>query len=360
MKGLITAGGRGTRLRPITHTKNKHLIPVAGKPIIVYAIETLKEAGITDIGITYNADLDTLQSFLKNGEDFGVNLVYIHQKEPIGLADCIRVSKDFLKDDSFVFFLGDNLLAGGILKYKKIFEEKKPQSLLLLSKVQDPQRFGVPEFDKAGKIVKIEEKPESPKSDFAITGIYFYDSTIFKAFEGKNHIVPSERGELEISDVHQYLIDHGYTVLGENITGWWKDTGKPNDLLFANRLILEKHTEYSISESAFIDDLSSISGNISVGDNSKIINSVIRGPVYIGNNTIIENSYIGPFTSIGNNNSIVLSEIEHSLLLDNISTFNIQQRIDESIIGDNVIISKKESKPAVYNLYLGDHSIIKI
>ncbi len=360
MKGLITAGGRGTRLRPITHTKNKHLIPIAGKPLIVYAIEALKDAGITDIGITYNHDLESLVNTLGDGKELGVSITYIHQPSPIGLADCVRVAKDFIKEDSFVFFLGDNMVAGGISNFVKEFQKSKSNFLLLLAQVPDPQRFGVPVFDKKGNLIGVEEKPQNPKSNMAVTGIYIYDKNVFKAFEGVDAIKPSARGELEISDVHQYLIDHGFSVKAVNATGWWKDTGQGRDLLLANRLILEKHIDFKISKTSFISADSDIQGNISLGNNSKIINSTLRGPIYIGDNTVIENSYIGPFTSIENNNIILNSEIEHSIIFNDSKIFHIENRIDNSVIANNVIIQKRVKKPKVLNMMLGDHSSIEI
>ena len=213
MKAIITAGGRGTRLRPITFTNNKHLIPIANKPIILYALDALREAGITDIAITYNEKLEELKSYLDDKTVGDLKISYIHQKAPIGLADCVRICEDFIDGDKFVFYLGDNMLAGGIKPYVDTFEHAQNENChLLLSEVPDPQRFGVPQFDDKGNITKVEEKPEHPKSNYAITGIYFYDANVFKAFKGDDAITPSARGELEISDVHQWLIDHHYVV----------------------------------------------------------------------------------------------------------------------------------------------------
>ena len=307
MKALITAGGRGTRLRPLTFTNNKHLIPIANKPIIEYAIEAVREAGITDIGITYNYGLEELQSYLGEGERYEVSITYIHQQAPIGLADCVRAAEDFIGHDKFVFYLGDNMLAGGIKEFVEEFaKDTKTNCLLLLAKVPDPERFGVAEINKKGDVIRTVEKPTSFISDRAITGIYFFDHHIFKAFKGKDAIKPSARGELEIPDAFQYLIDHGYTVHAKNVSGWWKDTGKMNDLLLANRLILEKGYTFEIdgnSEDTLIE------GEVAIAKGAKVINSHIRGPVVIGEGSIVENSYIGPFTSIDKNCVIRNSEI---------------------------------------------------
>lgn len=237
MKALITAGGKGIRLRPITHTNNKHLIPIANKPMIHYAIEAAVEVGIKDIGIVINPDTgDEIKQALGNGEKWGVYISYIIQEAPIGLAHVVKVSEDFIKNEPFVFYLGDNVIVGGIKKFLEEFNNSDNNCHLVLARVKDPQRFGVPEI-KEGKIIEVEEKPKSPRSSYAVTGIYFYDSHIFEAV---NNIRPGWRGELEISDAHQYLIDKGYKVGYSEITGWWKDTGKPEDLLDANRLVLEQ------------------------------------------------------------------------------------------------------------------------
>ncbi len=363
MKAIITAGGRGTRLRPITHTFNKHLIPIANKPIIEYAIEAVRDSGISDIGVIYNegsrsSGLDELREYLKDGERFNVKITYIKQKEPIGLADCIRVSKDFIGDDKFVFYLGDNMLASGIKEFKEDFEKDTESTCyLLLSQVPDPQRFGVPVFDKNKKLVRIEEKPENPQTDLAVTGIYFYSPEVFRAFEGKDQIHPSKRGELEVSDLHQYLLDHNYKIKTYNVSGWWKDTGKLNDLLSANRLILEKHHIYKKGGS--VTD-STVEGDVDIDNGAIVSNSLIRGPVVIGKDTKILNSYIGPFTSIDNGCNITGSEIENSIILENTTILDVPYRIDSSLIGKDVKVIKKDKRPKTISLMIGDHSEIRL
>ena len=358
MKAIITAGGRGTRLRPLTFTNNKHLIPVANKPIIEYAIDTIKKTGISDIGIIYNKNLPELKTFIESKNNFGIDITYIHQPSPIGLADCVRVSKNFIENDKFIMFLGDNMIASDIKDLKETFENDRTyQSYLLLTTVPDPQRFGVPVFNKKGELIGIEEKPENPKTEFAVTGIYFYDSHVFEAFEGKDQITPSKRGELEISDLHQYLLDHGYKIKTYNVTGWWKDTGKINDLLLAQRLILEKHHKFSINSKT---KNTVIEGEVEIKKGCKIENSFIRGPLTIGENSKIISSYIGPFSSIGNNCTITKSEIENSIILDGSSIIDVNYRIDSSLIGKNSKITKKGKVPKSISMMVGDMADIQL
>ncbi|RQW02870.1 glucose-1-phosphate thymidylyltransferase, partial [candidate division KSB1 bacterium] len=231
MKALITAGGKGTRLRPLTHTQNKHLLPIANKPILHYALEKMADAGISEVGILTNQEGREVRSALGSGDRWGLHITYIPQEAPLGLAHVVKISQQFIGDDPFIFYLGDNMVVGGLHKFIDAFEKEGSNCHLTLSRVKDPERFGVPEL-RDNRIVSIEEKPNKPKSEFAVTGIYLYDATIFEAV---NNIQPSPRGELEISDAHQYLLDHGYSISYSEITGWWKDTGKPEDVLEANR-----------------------------------------------------------------------------------------------------------------------------
>ncbi|MDD3807865.1 MAG: glucose-1-phosphate thymidylyltransferase, partial [Candidatus Marinimicrobia bacterium] len=276
-KALITAGGKGTRLRPITYVHNKHLIPLVNKPMLQYAIEYVTSSGIKDIGIITNPEFDELEAWFGNGKALGVHLTYIPQEKPLGLAHAIITAEPFLKGDPFVYYLGDNILRGGIQKFIDAFYENKSDCHLVLSKVKDPQRFGVPQLID-GRIVSIEEKPQKPKSDFAVTGIYLYNESIFEAVHA---IKPSPRGELEISDAHQYLIQQNKKITYSIISGWWKDTGKPEDLLEANRMLLQ---DVEDQQRGSIDDASFLSGNVYVSEGSVIEKSVIRGPVHIGKN----------------------------------------------------------------------------
>ena len=255
MKALITAGGKGTRLRPLTHTQNKHLLPIANKPILHYSLEKVADAGIKEVGIITHQNGSEVKAALGSGEQWGLHITYIPQNAPLGLAHAVKISQDFIGDEPFIFYLGDNMVVGGLQQFIKVFEREKSNCHLTLARVKDPERFGVPEL-KGNRIVSIEEKPSHPKSRFAVSGIYLYDKTIFEAV---NNIEPSARGELEISDAHQYLIDKGYKITYSEITGWWKDTGKPEDILEANRLILE-HTESNIS--GIINGDSIVTGNV--------------------------------------------------------------------------------------------------
>ncbi len=353
MKALITSGGKGTRLRPLTHTQNKHLIPIANKPILHYAIETVADAGITDIAIVTNADSDEVPNAIGDGSRWGVHITYIPQEAPLGLAHVVKISEPFIGTEPFIFYLGDNMVVGGVRRFVKEFEKDHVNCFLTLSRVKDPERFGVPEI-RNNRIVSIEEKPKVPKSEFAVAGIYIYDHHIFEAV---NNIKPSQRGELEISDAHQYLIDHGYRIGFSEITGWWKDTGKPIDLLEANRLVLE-HLQPRVEGE--VDKASYTTGNVIIEKNARIKNSHIRGPVIIGENSVIENSYIGPFTSIYNNCYIRNSEIEFSIILNDCQILDIGVRIESSLLGSDVQLTKSSPKPAAHRFIIGDQSRVEL
>lgn len=356
MKALITAGGKGTRLRPITHTSNKHLIPLANKPMLFYAIEAVVKAGITEVGIVVNPDTqDEIRKALGQGRSWGVNITYVLQEVPMGLAHAVKVSQEFIGKDPFVFYLGDNVVIESIQKFIDSFLKNSMNCQLVLARVKDPERFGVPELRK-GKIVSVEEKPSRPKSPYAVTGIYIYDHHIFEAV---HHIHPSARGELEISDAHQYLIDHGYEVGYSEITGWWKDTGKPEDLLEANRLILDRILQPTDHDGK-VDSSSDIAGKVILEKDAQIIRSQIRGPVIIGENTVVENSYIGPFTSIHHGCEIRNSEVEYSILLENCRIIDVHTRIERSLLGREVEIVKCSTKPLTQKFIVGDQSRIEL
>lgn len=353
MKALITSGGRGTRLRPLTHTQNKHLIPIANKPILHYAIEYAVEAGIKEIGIVYSADSRAVPDGIGDGSKWGVNITYIPQDAPLGLAHVVKISQDFIADDTFIFYLGDNIVVGGLKRFIEEFERADSNCHLTLAAVKDPERFGVPEI-KNNRIVQVEEKPNEPKSQFAVAGIYLYDKTIFEAV---NNIEPSARGELEISDAHQYLLDKGYQVSFSEITGWWKDTGKPYDLLEANRLVLEN---INMKNDGKIDGDTSITGNAIIEKGTVIKDSKIRGPVVIGRDCIIENSFIGPFTSISHKSIIRNSEVEYSILLDECKIIDVDMRIEHSLLGNDVEIVRAGGRPRTHRFFIGDQSRIEL
>jgi glucose-1-phosphate thymidylyltransferase len=353
MKALITSGGRGTRLRPLTHTQNKHLIPIANKPILHYAIEYAVEAGITEIGIVHGAESDAVPKGIGDGSKWGINITYIAQDAPSGLAHVVKISEDFIGKDKFIFYLGDNIVVGGLRKFVNAFEEAKSNCHLTLAKVDDPERFGVPEIQ-GNRIVSVEEKPKNPKSHYAVAGIYLYDNSIFEAV---NNIEPSARGELEISDAHQYLLDKNFHVSYSEITGWWKDTGKPQDLLEANRLVLDSISEDNKAKQV---ENSSILGNVQIGKGSVIKNSSIRGPVVIGKNCVIDDAYIGPYTAIYNDCTIKNSEVEYSILLSECKIIDVNIRIEHSLLGNDVEIVKAESRPSTHRFFVGDQSRIEL
>lgn len=353
MKGLILSGGKGTRLRPITHTGAKQLVPVANKPILFYAIEAIRDAGITDIGIVVGDTHEEIKAAVGTGEKFGVKVTYIHQEAPLGLAHAVKIAEPYLKDEQFVMFLGDNLIKDGIKSLVEAYKKSGANCQILLAKVPNPQDFGVAVLE-GGRAVKLVEKPKDPPSDLALVGVYMFDHHIFEAV---NAIKPSARGELEITDAIQYLIDHGYRVESHLVTGWWKDTGSLEAMLEANRLMLDTLETKIEGE---VDAESQIAGRVSIGKGTKIIKSSIRGPAIIGEDCHIENSFIGPFTSINHRVTIVASEIEHSIILENCTILNIGSRLEDSLLGKNVRIERNGRKPKAYRMMLGDNSAVGV
>ena len=355
MKALLTAGGKGTRLRPLTHTLNKHLIPIANKPILHYALEYVAEAGIREVGIIVNAENGEVERALGSGEQWGLAITYIPQEAPLGLAHCVKISRDFIGDEPFIFYLGDNMIVGGVKRYLEAFVANKANCHLTLARVKDPERFGVPEIA-GNRIVAVEEKPQTPKSRFAVAGIYFYDSSIFEAVD---NIQPSSRGELEISDAHQYLLDHGREVTFSEITGWWKDTGLPSDLLEANRLVLD-HSQPSIAPDAEVDEKSRLAGKVTLEAGARIVNSNIRGPAIVGEGTTIENSYVGPFTSIYRGCHVRNSEVEFSIVLENARILDVGIRIESSLLGCDTTIIRAAGMPRTHRFVVGDQGIVEV
>lgn len=349
MKGLILSGGRGTRLRPITYTRAKQLIPVANKPILFYGIESIVHAGITEIGIIVGDTKDEVMAAAGDGSKFGCNITYIEQPAPLGLAHAVMTAENFLKDDRFVMYLGDNIIKYGIDDLVKEFETKKPNSQILLAHVSNPSQFGVAEID-GERIVRLEEKPRQPKSDLAIVGVYMFDPNVFEAVHS---IKPSKRGEYEITDAISWLINNKLDVVAHIIKGWWKDTGKIDDLLEANRImldIIDQDIKGNVCPKCHID------GKVVIDEGAAIENSTIRGPAIIGSGATIRNSYIGPFTAIGKDTKIENSEIEHSILMDGSEVLNIEGRITDSLIGCKARISKSVGLPRVLRFMLGDQS----
>ena len=354
MKGLILSGGKGTRLYPLTYTKAKQLIPVANKPVLFRVIEAIRDAGITEIGIVVGDTAAEIREAVGTGDRWGVAVTYIPQSAPLGLAHAVRESRDFLGDERFVMFLGDNCLEGGISSLIQQFGSSDWNAQIVLKEVADPSQFGVAELDADGQIVRLIEKPQQPISNLALVGIYMFDHHIWEAVE---NIKPSWRGELEITDAIQYLVEHGCRVFPYIHHGWWIDTGKRIDMLDANRLVLEEITH---AIHGFVDRDSQINGKVTVEAGAEVINSVIRGPAIIGEHARIVNSYIGPFTSIYHHTWIEGSEIEHSIVLEHSEIVDIPFRIEDSLIGRRVKIHKSPIKPKAYKLMLGDNSDVGI
>lgn len=352
MKGLILSGGKGSRLYPLTFTSAKQLIPVANKPVLFRVIDTIKSAGITEIGIVINVGSrgEQIKKAVGDGSRFGVDVTYIIQDQPLGLAHAVKVSESFLGDDSFAMFLGDNVIQGGIGQLISDFATNDWNSQIVLTRVPNPVQYGVADIGPDGKIRKLVEKPKDPPSDLALVGIYMFDKHIHQATHA---IQPSWRGELEITDAIQWLIDNDFTVHPYEHTGWWIDTGKKDDMIEANDLVLEE-IEYGID--GYVDKSSQVDRRVKIEKGAEVINSIVRGPTIIGENTRIINSYIGPFTSIYHDVLVENSEIEHSMILSNCTITDIQGRIQDSLIGRNVEITKSPNKPSSHKLTLGDNS----
>ncbi len=353
MKGLILSGGRGTRLRPITYTSAKQLVPVANKPILFFGIEWMREAGITDIGIIVGDTHAEIKKACGDGSRWGVKITYIHQTEPLGLAHAVGTAQEYLQDSPFVVYLGDNLVKDGISTLVKEFENDRPNAQILLAHVKNPQEFGVAELE-GDRIVRLVEKPKEPKSDLALVGVYMFDSTVWEAIAS---LKPSARGEYEITDAIQYLVTTGYNVRSHIVQGWWKDTGRLEDLLEANRLLLETQERSLNGE---MDDASNAQGRVQIGKGTKVVRSQIRGPVVIGENCLIEDAYIGPFTSIQDGAQVVGSEVEHSILLENSKVLHIGGRMEDSLLGKDVEVRRDDRKPRAYRFMLGDNSQVNV
>ncbi len=353
MKGLILSGGKGTRLRPLTYTSAKQLVPVANKPVLFYAIECLVEAGIREIGIIVGDTRDEIKAAVGAGERWGIDVTYIPQEAPLGLAHAVKIAQPYLGNERFVMYLGDNMIDESIRSLVEDFANGDYNAQILLKHVPNPQSYGVAELD-GDKVVRLVEKPREPQSDLALVGIYMFDKNIFEAV---NSIKPSWRNELEITDAIQFLVNVGYDVRPRIVQGWWVDTGKQEDMLEVNRLILER---LQPQVEGFVDSDSKVTGKVVIAKNAEVINSVVRGPAIIGEHCRIVNSYIGPFTSINHHCTISQSEIEHSIVLENSQIVDIQGRIEDSLIGRNVVVEKSPIKPKAYKLLLGDNSRVGI
>jgi glucose-1-phosphate thymidylyltransferase len=348
MRGLILAGGRGTRLRPITYTSAKQLVPVANKPILFYGLEALAASGVRDIGIVVGDTQHEIREAVGDGGRWGVRVTYIPQAAPLGLAHAVLTAEPFLQGTPFVVYLGDNLIREPLAPLVARFRAEGPAAQILLAKVANPQEFGVAVLE-GDRVVRLVEKPADPPSDLALVGIYMFDERVFEAARA---IRPSRRGELEITDAIQYLIERGYTVRPYVIQGWWKDTGKLEDLLEANRLLLD--TLESRVEG--VVEASELTGRVIVEAGARVVRSAVRGPAIIGRGAVIEDAYVGPYTSIGDGVCVRGSEVENSIVLEGSAITDVGGRVESSLLGRNTSVYRATAKPRAYNLMLGDRS----
>jgi len=354
LKGLILSGGAGTRLRPITHTSAKQLVPVANKPVLFYGIEALVDAGVTEIGIVIAPETgEEIRAAVGDGSSFGAAVTYIVQDEPKGLAHAVLTAEEFIGSSPFVMYLGDNLLADGLRGLVAGFREAEPDALILLTPVSDPQSYGVAELEDE-RVVRLVEKPKEPPSNLALVGVYLFAPAIFDA---ARTLEPSWRGELEITEAIQELIDRGSDVRSEVVSGWWKDTGQLADMLEANRLVLE---EIGTRIEGEVDDASRVEGRVVIEEGAVVSGSVVRGPAVIGSGARIEDAYIGPYTSIGEDVRICRSEVEHSIVLAGSVVEDLGTRMEASLLGREVKLTRSDGMPKTLRMLVGDKSEIEI
>jgi len=353
MKGLILSGGKGTRLRPLTYTSAKQLVPVANKPVLFYGVEAIVAAGISEIGVVVGDTRPEIEAALGDGSRFGARITYIPQDAPRGLAHAVLISEKFLKGSPFVMYLGDNVIADGITTLVDDYRKLGCNSQILLARVPNPSQFGVAELEN-GRVVRLTEKPKQPKSDLALVGVYMFDDTVFEAVHA---IKPSARQELEITDAIQWLVDHGKSVHPHLVTGWWKDTGKIEDMLEANRIILDTFTARGVESAG---DGCQVEGKVVIEPGARLSSCTVRGPAVIGPGAEIRDAFVGPYTSIGERCTLVRCEMENSIVLADSEIRDIPLRIDGSLIGRNVRIVKTDYKPKAYRFMLGDNSEVGI
>jgi glucose-1-phosphate thymidylyltransferase len=353
LKGLILSGGKGTRLRPITHTSAKQLVPVANKPVLFYGIEAMAQAGIEDVGIIIAPETgEEIRAAAGDGSRFGVELTYIVQDEPLGLAHAVLTAESYLRDSPFVMYLGDNLLQGGIEELVAAFRENAPDALILLTPVPDPEQYGVAELDN-GAVVRLVEKPSEPKTDLALVGVYMFTPSVHTAARA---IEPSSRGELEITDAIQHLVDRGMRVEPHVVRGWWKDTGRLEDMLAANRLVLD--TIEGRVEGELV--ASQVDGRVIIEAGARLERSAVRGPAIIGAGAQLTDCYVGPYTAIGEQCAIQNAEVEHSILLAGSVVRDLDGRMESSLLGRNVKVGRDHRQPRAYRFMVGDNSEVGI
>jgi len=355
MKALVLAGGKGTRLRPLTDTIAKQLLPVANKPILFYVLDQVTEAAITDIGMIISPETgEGIREAVGDGSRWEAQVTYILQPEPLGLAHAVRTAQDFLGDSSFLMFLGDNLFKGGIIQFVEQFKKHSPDALIVLKEVSNPRSFGIVELNSLGEIVHLEEKPKEPRSNFALVGVYLFSPAVHRAIA---EIKPSWRGELEITDAVQKLLDMGKTVQSHILEGWWLDTGKKDHLLEANRVVLDDLLKQDVKGK--VDSQSQIIGRAEVGGGARVENSTLRGPISIAEGCQIKNSFIGPYTSIGKGTIVDASSVEHSVILENCHVQGID-RLSDSLISRGAELTKSNGKFKVVRLFIGDDSKVEL
>jgi glucose-1-phosphate thymidylyltransferase len=354
MKGLILSGGKGTRLRPLTHTSAKQLVPVANKPVLFYGIEAMAEAGIEDLGLIISPETGSeIREAAGDGSRFGVRIEYIEQDAPLGLAHAVLTAEAFLGDSPFVMYLGDNLLRNGIVALVDTFRTEQPDALILLTPVPDPEHYGVAELDGDNRVSRLVEKPEEPKTDLALVGVYMFTSAIFEAARA---IEPSWRNELEITDAIQHLVDTGLRVDPHIVHGWWKDTGQVQDMLEANRLILDDLDERVAGE--LVE--SRVEGRVVIEEGARLERTTVRGPAVIGAGSRLVDAYIGPYTAIGENVTIENAELEHSIVMSGSTITQVDHRIEASLIGKDVTIARGPALPKAYRFIVGDSAHVQI
>ncbi len=355
MKALVLSGGKGTRLRPLTYTTAKQLVPVANKPILGYVMDHLKAADIKEVGVIISCETgEEVRRYIDGGRKWGLRVTFIPQDKPLGLAHAVVTARDFLKGDSFIMYLGDNLLSHGVRDAIRKFKKESPEALIFLKEVDDPKRFGVAKLDKNGNILRLIEKPKRPPSNLALVGVYIFSKEIHKAI---SRIKPSFRGELEITDAIQELINMGYDVRSQILEGWWLDTGKKDDLLQANTVVLDEYIGRDVKGS--VDRRSQITGRVTIERGASVKDSTIRGPVIIGKDTEITNSFIGPFTSVGDGVAIADSVIEHSVILNNAVLSGIE-RLEDSLVGKGTKVIRRSTHHKALRLMVGDDSTVEV
>jgi glucose-1-phosphate thymidylyltransferase len=360
VKALVLAGGKGTRLRPITHTSAKQLVPVANKPILFYGLEAIRDAGIRQVGIIVAGPVEQegstaaeIHAAVGDGSAWGLSVTYIPQAAPLGLAHAVKTAEPFLGDSPFVMYLGDNLIKDGITRFVKEFEREKPDAQILLAAVRNPQDFGVAELN-GERVVRLVEKPKEPRSDLALVGVYLFTPSVFESVKA---IRPSWRGELEITDAIQHLIDRGLNVRSQVITGWWKDTGKVEDMLEANRIVL---TDLAPCIQGTVDHATVVEGPVVIGAGTVVERSRLRGPLVVGGQCVLKDAYVGPFTSIGAGCLVERAEIEHSIVLERSQLSHLATRLESSLIGREVVVTASQARPRAHRLMVGDSSRVEL